>query len=127
MKRVTDPGTKLHKQLLELQHINETKHCQLQQQQLEYTNTFKLQDAKIANLQAQMYLRKKSVVQKQQLEEESYRLSTLESSLNEVQESLCTREKKLKLSEEECATLSRLLENNNKLHRVLQTDLKKKD
>ncbi|XP_065887093.1 uncharacterized protein [Dysidea avara] len=127
-KKVTDPGTKLHQQLLELQQINEMKHHQLHQQRLEYTNTFKHQDKKVAAVQGEMMdLKKKYGMQKQQLEEKSYRLSTLESSFNEMQELLYFREEKLKCSEEECATLNKLLETNNKLQRVLQSDLKSKE
>jgi len=63
IKRVTDPGTKLHQQLMELQHINEITHDQLHQQQLEYTNTFKIQDEKLAAVHGDMLnLKKKWLV-----------------------------------------------------------------
>ena len=126
--KVTDPGTKLHQWLLELQHVNETKHEQLQQQQLSYTKTFKLQDAKVSAVQAQMAdLKKKSVKQKQQLEEKSYRLSTLESSLNELQESFSARGEKLKSLEGENGTLKKLLETNDRLQRNFEKVIKSKE
>ena len=128
LKRVTDPGSKLYQQLVELQHVNEAKYQQLQQQQKSYADTFKLQHEKVAAAQAEMSdLKKKSVIQKQQLEEKSYRLSTLESSLNEMQESFYSREEKLKSLEEDNATLNKLVENNEKLQRNLQSDLKSKE
>ncbi|XP_065887091.1 uncharacterized protein [Dysidea avara] len=128
VKSVTDPGSRLYQQLLELQQINEAKHQQLQQQQMTYSDTFKLHHEKVAAVHAQMSdLKKKSVVQKQQLEEKSYRLSTLESSLNELQESFYSREEKLKSLEEDNTILHKLVENNDKLQRNLQSDLISKE
>ena len=123
--KVTDPGTKLHQWLLELQHVNEVKHEQLHQQQLTYTETFKQQATKVSSMQAQMKdFKKKFALQRQQLEEKSYRLSIMESSLNELQESLYARVKKLKSLEDENTTLRNTVENNEKLQRNLKRDLK---
>ena len=127
-KKVTDPGTKLHQHLVELQYITENKHQKLQENQLLYTSAYKFQDTKVKAIQTQhSELKNKSVIQKQQLEEKSYRLSTLESSLNELQESLHSREEKLKTLEEENSILVKLVESNDKSQRNLEENFKSKE
>ena len=89
-KKIGDsPGSQLHQKLLELQDMNEREHQQLQKDRQSFTDTFKQQHAKVAVIQAKLSdSKKKSARLKQQIEEKSYRLSTLESSLNELQESI---------------------------------------
>ena len=122
-----EPGSLLHKKLLELQKVNEKEHQQLQQDRQSFMVTFKQQDAKIATLQAQLTdSKKKSVALKQQVEEKSYRLSKLESSLNELQDSTHSKEGKIKSYEENIATLNKQLENNDRIQRKFEKDLKAK-
>ncbi|XP_065887119.1 uncharacterized protein [Dysidea avara] len=128
IKKASDPDTKLHQHLLELQSINETKHHELQQQKLKYTEIFKTQAGQIASAQAENAdLQKKFGIQKQQLEDKSNRLNTLESFLYEVQKVVKCKEENLKVSEEECATLKMLLENNNEKCQSLQSILTSKE
>ncbi|XP_065887110.1 probable serine/threonine-protein kinase kinX isoform X2 [Dysidea avara] len=126
--QLKESGSKLHKWLLELQQVNETKHQQLHQQLLSYTNAFKFQKANTSALQTQMLdFKKKSAILKQQLEEKSYRLSVLESSHSELQELFYAREEKLKTLEQEISVLGKLLENNDRLQRNLEKDLNSKE
>ena len=127
-KRIGDePGSLLHKKLLELQKVNEEEHRQLQQDRQSLMVTFEQQDAKIAALQAQLAdSKKKLVALKQQIEEKSYRLSKLESSLNELQDSTHSKEGKIKSYEENIAILNKQLENNDRIQRNFEKDLKAK-
>ena len=128
-KKIGDsPGSLLHQKLLELQTVNEKEHQQLQRERQSLVDTFKQQHAKVAAVQAQLIdSKKKSAGLKQQLEEKSYRLSTLESSLNELQESFHSKEEKLKSFEEDVATLKKQLENNDRIQRNFEKDLKGKE
>jgi len=126
-KKVTDPGSKLHKWLLELQHVNESKHQQLHQQQLSYTNVFKLQEANTSALQTQILdLKKKSGIQRHQLEK-SYFLNALKSSYSELQELFYGREEKLKTQEQEISILQKLLDHKNSLQENFIKDLNSKE
>ena len=127
-KKVTDAGSKLHKQLLELQSVKEKEYQELKQQRQYYNNTFREKDAKVSAMQVQLLgLRQRAATQKQQLEEKSYRLSTLESSLNEFQELSYSKEEKLKSLEEEVAILKKALENNEKIQKNFEKVLKSKE
>ena len=124
-KKIGDePGSLLHKKLLELQKVNEKEHQQLQQDRQLLVDTFKQQHAKVADVQVQLAnSKKKSVALKQQLEEKSYRLSKLESSLNELQDSTHS---KVKSYEENIATLNKQLKNNDRIQRSFEKDLRAK-
>ena len=128
-KKIGDtPGSQLQQKLLELQSMNEKELQQLQRDRQKLIDTFKQQHAKVAAAQAQLLdSKKKSAALKQQLEEKSYRLSTLGSSLNELQESFSSKEEKLKSSEEDIATLKKQLDNNDKIQRSFEKDLKSKE
>ena len=120
-EQISQQESQLLQMILELQDVNEKEHQQLQQQLLPYSNTLKMQEAQVLDL------KKKSSLQKQQLEEKSYRLSTLESSCSELQESLYTREEKLKFLEDGSVIHNKLIENNDKLNKNLGKDLKSRE
>ena len=127
-KKIDDePGSLLHKKLLELQKVNEKEHQQLQQDRQSLMVTFEQQHAKITTLQTQLVdSKKKLVALKQQIEEKSYRLSKLEYSLNELQDSAYSKEEKIKSYEENIAILNKQLENNDRIQRNFEKDLKAK-
>ena len=128
-KKIGDSqGSQLHQKLLELQSMNEREHQQLQNDRQSFADTFKQQHAKVAAVQVQLKeSKKKSTALKQQIEEKSYRLSTLESSLNELQESMYSKEGKLKIAEEDIGMLKKQLENNDRIQRNFEKDLKAKE
>ena len=113
-QKITDPGSRLHQKLLEIESAQRDDRSSLH-------TVIKQQEERITELQAQLTdLRNKSLTQKQQLEEKSYRLSTLESSLNELSHS---KEEKLKSLEEENATLKCQLENNDRIQRYFEKQI----
>jgi len=107
--------------VVELQNVNEKEYQHTQQKLLPYANTLKIQETQLADL------KKKSIVQKQQLEEKSYRLSTLELSCSELQESLYAKEEKIKDLEQDNHTKHKLIENKNKSQKILEKDCKTKE
>ncbi|XP_065887085.1 serine/threonine-protein kinase TAO3-like isoform X2 [Dysidea avara] len=113
--------SQLLQKILEIQDINEKDHQILQQQLAPYAKTLKTQEAQMSDL------KKKLTLQKQQLEEKSYRLSTLESSCNELQESLYAREEKIKCLEGGNAAQNKQIENNSRLYKSLEKDFKNKE
>ena len=72
-------------------------------------------------------LKKKSHIQKQQLEEKCSRLSKLESFLTELQESSQSKEEKLKLLDEENAMLKKQLENSESIEKMFEKGLKSQE
>ena len=117
-QKITDPGSRLHQKLLEIESTQRNDRLSL-------LTVTRQQDDKITKLQAQLSdLRNKSLTQKHKLEEKSYRLSTLESSLNELSHS---SEEKLKSLEEENTTLKKQLENNDRIQRYFEKELISKE
>lgn len=114
-QKITDPGSRLHQKLLEIESAQRDDRSLL-------LTVIKQQKERITKLQAQLTdLGNKSLTQKHQLEEKSNHLSTLESLLNELSHS---KEEKLKSLEEENATFKNLLENNDRIQRNFEKDLK---
>ena len=113
-QRITDPGSRLHQKLLEIESAQRDDRSSL-------LTVIKQQEERITQLTD---LGNKSLTQKHQLEEKSNRLSTLESLLNELSHS---KENKLKSLEEENATLKNLLENNDRIQRKFEKDLNGKE
>ena len=127
-KILANSESHLHQMILEVQHVNEIEHQQLQEQRQSYVDTINHKETMVDDLRVKLStIKKKCATQKQQLEEKSYRLSMLESSLNELQESLYSKEEKLKLTEETNTLLTQLLANNDNLYRKLQKECEDKD
>ena len=106
----TSAESRLFRELSEIQFVYEKEHQKLQNQHQLYID-----------------LKKKFINQKQQLDDKSGRLSTLEFSLNETKEVSHSIEKKLKELEEVNATLNAAIKNNDKLYRNLQGELEVKE
>ena len=127
-KIITNTGSPLHQLLLELQDVNETEHQQLQNQRQSYVDVIGNEKMKVKMLTTELCdIKKKYATQKQQLEEKSNRFSSLEASLNELHETLYSKEEKLKSIEENNLNLHKLLENNNSLQRKFEKDVKDKN
>ena len=93
-----------------------------------YVQTFRGQDALLSKLKAELTdLTKLYLIQKQHLEDKSYRMSILESSYNELQQSSESREQKMKSLEETNSNLTQLLDNNDRVQRKFENDLKSKE
>ena len=109
-KKLTDPGSKLHQTILQIDSIHRDERSSL-------LATVELQKRKNVKLQAELSeLKKKSHALKQQLEEKSYHLSTLEAYLDESH----SREDKMKSLDEENAILKKQLENNDNIQRQFE-------
>ena len=93
-----------------------------------YVQTFRGQDALLSKLKAELTnLTKSYLIQKQHLEDKSYRMSILESSYNELQQSSESREQKIKSLEQTNSNLTQLLDNNDRIQRNFENDLKSKE
>ena len=127
-KIITNTGSHLHQILLELQHINENEHQQLQQKRQSYVDAINHKEEIVVDLSAQLSdMQKKHATLKQQLDEKSYSLITLESSHSKLQKNLSTIEEELKLTEKGNAALQKIVENKKDLYRKLQKEYKDKD
>ncbi|XP_065887107.1 uncharacterized protein [Dysidea avara] len=122
-KVITNTESNLHQMLLELQHVNEKEHQQLQRQRQSYFDNISHFNGLIAQLSAT----KNYAAQKQQLEDISNQFNTLESSVNQRQETLHSKEEKLKSIGKIDATLHKLPENNSVLYKKLQKECDDKD
>ena len=115
-KKITEPGSKLHQKILQIDTIHRDERSS-------FLATIELQKVENAKLQAQLSkVREKSYTPKQQLEEKSHRLSTLETFLDESH----SKEEKMKLLEEN-ALLTKQLENNDRIQKNFEKDLKGKE
>ena len=108
--KITDPGSRLHQKLLEIESAE-------RDDRLSLLTVIKQQEAQLSGL------RKKILAHKQELEKKSYHLSTLEFSLNEYQELSHSKEEKLKSLEEDHVALKKQLENNDRIQRHFEKEL----
>ena len=120
-KKITDPGSQLHLKILEI-------HSTHRNERSSFLATIDLQKENIAKLQAKLSdLEKKYLTQKRHLEEKSFHLSTLESSIGEFQASSYVKDEKFKTLEEENTLLKKQLDNNDRIQRNFEKDLKSKE
>ena len=120
-EKITDPGSQLHLKILEI-------HSTHRNERSSFLATIDLQKENIAKLQAQLSnLEKKYLTQKRHLEEKSFHLSTLESSIGEFQGSSYAKDEKLKILNEENAILKKQLDNNDRIQRNFEKNLNSKE
>ena len=109
--KITDPGSRLHQKLLEIESTQ-------RDDRLSLLTVIKQQEVQLSDL------RKKFLAQKQELEKKSYHLSTMEFSLNECQGLSHSKDEKLKSLAEDHAALKKQLENNDRIQRYFEKELK---
>ena len=120
-KQFSDLNAHLQQNLLEVEGAR-------REELVSYVQTFREQGALISKLRAELTdLMKSFLLQKQHLEDKSYRISVLQSSFNELQQTFECREQKLKTLEESNSNLTQLLDNNDRLQRTFENNIKSKE
>ena len=118
-KKIIKPGSTVHQKILEIDSTHRDERSS-------FLATIELQKVENSKLHNQLSeVREKSFTQKQQLEEKSRCLSTLEMLLDESHSK--ELEEKMKLLGEENALLKQQLENNDRIQRNFEKDLKGKE